>query len=91
MQVHVELYGIPRQRARAEHARVELDAATASLGDVLESLAVRFPELAAACFDGRRLKSGYVANVDGKQFLRDPEARLSDGDCLLILSADAGG
>ena len=70
---------------------VEVAAESARLGDILLALAVRFPELSATCFDGDRLRAGYIANVDGKRFITDPTAPVCRGESLLILSADAGG
>jgi molybdopterin converting factor small subunit len=87
MSVHVEFFGIPRQRAGV----VETTAAGARLGDVLADLAGRFPQLAEACLDGQQLQAGYVANVNGQAFVTDPATPLLPGDSLLILSADAGG
>ncbi len=87
MNVEVELFGIPRARAGV----AVTSARGANLGDVLADLARRFPGLADACIDGRRLKTSYLANLDGRQFVTDPETPLTDGASLLILSADAGG
>jgi len=91
MGITVEFYGIARQRAGTAHATVEVDANRTRLGDVLMALAARFPELSATCFDGDRLRAGYIANIDGKRFLTDSEAPVCSGESLLILSADAGG
>jgi molybdopterin converting factor small subunit len=37
------------------------------------------------------LRSSFVANLNGDRFVTDPKTRLSSRDCVLILSADAGG
>ena len=87
MTITVELYGIARRRAGTANAT----AAGRCLGDVLADLARQFPELAEACFDGGRLKPGFVANVDGDRFVSDPQTPLGGETSLLILSADAGG
>ena len=87
MSITVELFGVPRQRAGAASLTVEAK----RLGDVLEQLANRFPDLAETCFDQQNLKPGYLANLDGERFIRDPDTPLRDGASLLILSADAGG
>lgn len=84
--MYVEFLGIPRERAGT--AGLELEAAT--LGDVLEALAGRFPEL-AALVAGRVLHPSIAANLNGDRFVRDPLTRLAEGDRLLILSADVGG
>jgi len=91
MNIQVEFFGVPRQRAGTDVTTVELDKDKAYLSDVLLILADRFPELSETCFDGGRLRSGFVANVDGRRFVTDPHTPLSDGESLLIMSADAGG
>lgn len=90
MSIRVEFYGIPRSRAGV--SSIELAAVdNMRLGEVLAAIATRLPELAAECFDGPRLRAGYVANLGGERFVADPETQLLPGDSLLILSADAGG
>ena len=91
MAIHVELFGIPRQRAGTASVTVETAGEEIRLGDVLFDLAARFPTLAETCFAGDRLQSGYVANIEGDRFVIDPETRLRSGVSLLIMSADAGG
>jgi len=85
--ITVEFYGIPR--ARAGVASIKIEAAT--IGDAINSLAEQFSELARDCFSGQQLKVGYLANVNGSQFTTDPSQPLSEGDSLLIMSADSGG
>ncbi len=87
MPVKVEFYGIPRARAGV----TETISQGSSVGDVLEDLARRLPQLANACIDGRNLKSGYSLTLKGDRFLTDPQTPLADGDVLLFLSLDAGG
>ena len=91
MSVTIEFFGVPRQRAGTE--RVEIEAA--SLGEALAVLSERFGGMAEVCFDVcdevGRLRSGYVANLNGDRFVSEPDTPLADGDSLLILSADAGG
>jgi molybdopterin converting factor small subunit len=84
--MRVELLGIPRERAGV--AELELQAHT--LGQLLDALAVRFPSLGELITAGR-LPSSVVANLNGDQFVSDPGTKLRDDDCVLILSADAGG
>jgi molybdopterin converting factor small subunit len=84
--MHVEFLGIPRERAGI--SEIEVDAAT--LGQVLGTLAVRFPalrELMTA--DG--LHSSIAANLNGDAFVTDPATTLAANDRLLLLSADVGG
>lgn len=87
MMVHVEFFGIARQRAGIESVQVE----ASCLGDALAALDVAAPGFADACLRAGRLKTGFVANVNGRNFASEPEMRLNDGDSILILSADAGG
>ncbi len=87
MSVRIEFYGIPRKRAGVE--ALEIDAS--DVGTALTQIAERLPEFAKACLENGNLRPGYVANVNGKTFTTDPNTPLHTGDCLLILSADAGG
>jgi molybdopterin converting factor small subunit len=84
--MHVELLGLPRERAGV--AELELEADT--LGQLLAALAARFPsfsELIAV----DRLQPSLAANLNGDRFISDPGTRLRQSDSVLILSADAGG
>lgn len=86
--IHVEFYAIPRRRAGVTEFPVEAD----TLRAACRALRERFPRFAATCLDDEdRLKPGCLANVNGRTFTRDPDAPLSEGDRLLILSADVGG
>jgi molybdopterin converting factor small subunit len=87
MGIRVELFGIPRSRAGAAEATAE----GATLGEVLLDLGKQFPEFAATCLNGNALAVGYAANLNGEQFVCEPDTPISDGDCLLIFSSDAGG
>jgi molybdopterin converting factor small subunit len=84
--MRVEFLGIPRERTGV--AELELDAWT--LGQLLTALEQRFPAL-DALIDAGRLQPSFAANLNGDRFISDPATRLSAGDCVLILSADAGG
>ena len=61
-----------------------------TLGQLLGSLADRIPSLRELIADDR-LRPGFVANLNGDRFVSDPETPLGEHDCILILSADAGG
>jgi molybdopterin converting factor small subunit len=87
MTVTVEFYGIARERAGVESAPAE----GRRLSEVLGHLAARFPRLAETCLDDGRLRAGYIANLNGEQFVTDPTTVLAAGDRVLILSADVGG
>jgi molybdopterin converting factor small subunit len=84
--MRVEFLGIPRERAGVSELELQAD----TLGQLLAVLADRFPsfgELVAA----DRLRPSFVANLNGDEFVSDPRTQLTDRDCVLILSADAGG
>lgn len=84
--MRVELLGIPRQRAGV----AELDIEAQTLGQLLAALEARFPPLGdLICAD--RLRPSIVANLNGDTFVTDPRTKLAETDCVLILSADAGG
>ena len=84
--MHIEFFGIPRQRAGVSELEVHAD----TLGDLLETISVRMPQL-AEFITANRLHSTFVANLNGDQFISDPGTPLVDDDCVIILSADAGG
>lgn len=87
--VRLEFFGVPRERAGVASLPVETTDAT--LGAALRAAAERLPEFARRCLDGDRLKPGLVANINGRSFSSDPGTPLTDGDSVLILSADVGG
>jgi molybdopterin converting factor small subunit len=84
--MHVELLGLPRERAGV--AELDLDAET--LGQLLVALTVRFPSFNELITDDR-LNPSFTANLNGDRFISDPRTRLGKDDSVLILSADAGG
>ena len=84
--MHVELLGVPRERAGV--AEIELQADT--LGQLVAALAVRFPSL-GELITTDRLPPSVVANLNGERFVSDPGTQLKESDSVLILSADAGG
>ena len=88
MSVRVEFFGIPRERAGVDAVNLRNPA---TLGHALQMLTTRLPALAASCIADGRLKSGYLANLNGERFTTDPESPLQPGDAVLILSADVGG
>jgi hypothetical protein len=53
---------------------------------LLEALAIRIPSLGTD-----RLHPSFVASLNGDRFVTDPATPLGENDCVLILSADAGG
>ncbi len=87
MTVTVELLGMVRRRAG--RSRFEVDAVT--LDALLGALARECPELDGYCLDSAGLKPGFLLSLNGERFTRGGTALLSDGDQILLLSADAGG
>jgi molybdopterin converting factor small subunit len=84
--MRVEFFGVSRERAGVAEATVQ----GATLGDVLGALATEYPGL-AELIPNNRLHPVLAANLNGDRFVRDPRTPLVENDCLLILSADAGG
>jgi molybdopterin converting factor small subunit len=84
--MHVEFLGVPRQRAGVSQLDVHAD----TLGQLLSKLAAQIPSL-GELIAADRLHSAFVANLNGDQFVSDPATPLCERDCVLILSADAGG
>ena len=84
--MYVEFLGIPRERAGL--AELEVEAGT--LGQLLGALAKQCPALGELITDDR-LHPSIAANLNGDEFVSDPNTRLREDDRLLILSADAGG
>ena len=84
--MQVEFLGIPRERAGTSTIEVE----AGSLGELLGTLAIRFPALRELIEDDR-LHPSIAANLNGDEFVSDPDTAFADDDHLLILSADVGG
>jgi molybdopterin converting factor small subunit len=84
--MRVELLGIPRERAGV----AELEVQAETLGQLLSTLTTRFPSFAELT-SSDRLRPSIVANLNGDRFISDPGTPLGQDDCVLILSADAGG
>jgi molybdopterin converting factor small subunit len=84
--MQVEFLGFPRLRAGVP--KLEIQAET--LGELLAKLSVDLPALAE--FIGKdQLSAVALANLNGDRFINDPLTPLAPTDCVLILSADAGG
>jgi molybdopterin converting factor small subunit len=84
--MYVEFLGVPRQRAGISELELQAD----TLGQLLGTLAAKIPSL-GEIITADRLHPAFVANLNGDQFISDPATRLDESDCVLILSADAGG
>jgi molybdopterin converting factor small subunit len=84
--MHVEFFGVPRDRAGIS----ELDVQADTLGQLLGKLATQIPSL-GKLIGLNELHPAFVANLNGDRFISDPGTPLAKDDCVLILSADAGG
>jgi len=84
--MHVEFFGVPRERAGISELELPAD----TLGQLLGSLAERMPSL-SEIIQHDRLHPAFVANLNGDRFVTDPDTPLGADDLVLILSADAGG
>jgi molybdopterin converting factor small subunit len=84
--MHVEFFGVPRERAGVSALEVQAE----TLGQLLGTLAARMPSL-SEIIERDRLHPAFVANLNGDRFVTDPGTPLDADDCVLILSADAGG
>jgi molybdopterin converting factor small subunit len=91
MVVRVEFFGIVRHRAGIACCDVETRGTPVRLSDVLLCLEHQYPALAGSCLERGRLCAGYIANLDGQQFVTDPTTPLLAGQSVLIMSADLGG
>jgi len=87
VEVTVEFYGIPRQRA----GRAEMTVQAGTLGDMLSAVEAACPGLAGLVDSNGRLTSHYLVSLDGREFATDVQELLKQGQRLLLLSADAGG
>ena len=88
--ISVELFGVARMLAKTQWVSLDL-AQGATLAQVLSALAERLPVLVGRVITSEGLISGYTCNINGLDFVRAPSAKVSSGDKIFILSADAGG
>lgn len=88
----VELFGVARLLARTKEVSLSLPPG-ATLSQVYSALGARLPMLLGRVLrpDGSDLFTGYACNLNGLDFVRTPAARISSGDKIFILAADAGG
>ena len=87
MTVHVECFGIPRERAGVAQLAVE----ASTLGELYEALSAQLPGFAKSCLSEGRLKDGFLVNLNGRSFVSEESTPLPNGSSVLILSADPGG
>jgi molybdopterin-guanine dinucleotide biosynthesis protein A len=88
--VSVELFGVARLLAKTQSVSLDL-AQEATLAQVFSALADKLPVLVGRVINSDGLVSGYTCNLNGLDFVRTPNTKLSSGDKIFILSADAGG
>jgi molybdopterin-guanine dinucleotide biosynthesis protein A len=88
--VSVELFGVARLLAKTQFVSLDL-AQEATLAQVFSALADKLPVLVGRVINSDGLVSGYTCNINGLDFVRTPNTKLSSGDKIFILSADAGG
>ena len=88
--VSIELFGAARLLAKTQSVALSLPQG-ATLAQVYSSLADKLPVLLGRVINSDGLISGYTCNINGLDFVRAPSAKVSSGDRIFILSADAGG
>lgn len=87
MTIRLEFYGIVRSRA----GTAALNVSATTLREALQQAVARCPALAEVCTLDGRLRQGFLVNLNGCRFVREEQTPLSEGDVVLLLSADAGG
>ncbi len=92
IRIRVELFGLPRLRSGLRELELEL-ASGVSRREVVGALAQACPTLVGNGLreDLTDLEDGYLFNRNGTAFLGGEDIDLRTGDCLLLLSSQAGG
>jgi sulfur-carrier protein len=85
--ITVELFGVPRLRAGTGQVAI----AASTLSAALSELGQACPALDGSVIQGERVHPAYRLCLNGNRFVSDPETPLSEGDVLILLSADVGG
>jgi len=85
--VAIEFYGIPRMRSGTRLLKLE----ASTLGQALQELGRHCPALEDVILSEGRIHEAYKLSLNGQRFVSDPATPLSEGDVLLLLSADVGG
>ncbi|HLN85492.1 MAG TPA: NTP transferase domain-containing protein, partial [Candidatus Limnocylindrales bacterium] len=88
--VSVELFGVARLLTKTRSVSLDLHEG-ATLAQVFSALGEKLPALVGRVLNSRGLINGYSCNVNGLNFVRAPDVKVSSGDKIFILSADAGG
>ena len=92
IRVKVELFGTLRLRSGRREVALALTG-PADRQDVIYSLAEACPTLVGHGLrvDLSDVEEGYAFNRNGLAFLGDEDFTVEDGDCLLLISSQAGG
>jgi hypothetical protein len=85
--IAIEFYGVPRLRADARLVRVE----ASTVGQALRELGRVCPGLEGTVLRQGAIHEAFKLSLNGQRFVSDPETELTEGDVLLLLSADVGG
>jgi molybdopterin converting factor small subunit len=85
--IAIEFYGVPRLRAGTSLMRLE----ASTVGQALRELGRVCPALVNSVLHGGAIHEAFKLSLNGDRFVSDPETPLSEGDTLLLLSADVGG
>jgi molybdopterin-guanine dinucleotide biosynthesis protein A len=88
--VSVELFGVARMLTKTQTVALDLHEG-ATLAQVFSALGEKLPALVGRVLNSGGLINGYSCNVNGLNFVRAPDVKVSSGDKIFILSADAGG
>lgn len=88
----VEFFGVARMIAGTRELTLTLPF-DATIAQVLDALSERLPVLAGRVIGapGAGLLDGYACNLNGLEFVRNTASRVTHGDRIVLLSADAGG
>jgi molybdopterin converting factor small subunit len=88
----VELFGVARLLAKTKEVSLSLPPG-ATLAQVYSALGAKLPMLIGRVIrpDRSDLFTGYACNLNGLDFVRNPTTKISPGDKIFILAADAGG
>jgi hypothetical protein len=87
LEVTVEFYGIPRERA----GRAELTVTADTVAEALAAIERACPGLRGLLRPDGGLAPQYLLSIDGQRFLTDVSQPVPAGARLLLLSADVGG
>ncbi len=85
--VTIELFGVPRRHAGTPAIHVR----AGDLGQAIRALERACPGLVGPVIQDGHLLAAYRVSINGLSFVTDPATRLSSGDCVLVIAADAGG